>query len=689
EAAARATLSHSVRLRDKEMRGRGEGSPEVLAEITKKRIAALELNMDNRVLTAMEGAQKKLDALPVAQRKVHESRIVRTELETVMKAEKVKERELWGEVSKDFKVGFDKTRQSFASIVADLSDAQTVDIPLALKKNAIITNDKLNSTTLREMQGLRSKLLETSRKARKDGQWNRARIADNISDAILEDLGIASKAKGSRILEAYQIVKNRRGQGSQVPIADVMKEMGIKDVKEIEPLIRQGFSDGSIKGSKASWTLGEANTPEAVKKATIGTGDYKISDIAVKSESIEETITPEVASLRAALAATRQFKTRFESGVVGKILGYSKSGAPAIDPDLTLDISIGRMGATGSIDVEKVAITPDAVKATERYLARSYTDYAMDSATGKINPIKSDRWIKSNEAILDKFPALRTQMTDISGSQELATTTKAAMEARKAALRDPKISTSARFLNSADLNREVETVLKAKNPMRMAFELAQQARKDVSGEALEGLRGGFVDYMLDKSSIGAFNELGEQTLSGRTLLAFVNRNVGTLSPVFTPEQIFRMRRVGSELAKIEAFEKMIPGKGEIEMKDVASNALRLFARIAGARLGGIAGRESPGGSLQMAQIGSSRFKTFMNYVTKNRAENLIHDAVLSKDPKLLSALLAPIDKPFSKGGQANLKILDERMNLWLGGTGKRVFDDIIEEIKNDKQGEPQ
>ena len=90
--------------------------------------------------------------------------------------------------------------------------------------------------------------------------------------------------------QAYETVRERQNMGSHVPIADVMKEMGIKDVKNIEPLIRQGLSDGSIKGSKASWTLGEAHpslTPE-IKAATIGTGDYKISDIAVKGEIAEK-----------------------------------------------------------------------------------------------------------------------------------------------------------------------------------------------------------------------------------------------------------------------------------------------------------------------------------------------------------------------------------------------------------------
>ena len=133
------------------------------------------------------------------------------------------------------------------------------------------------------------------------------------------------------------------------------------------------------------------------------------------------------------------------------------------------------------------------------------------------------------------------------------------------------------------------------------------------------------------------------------------------------------------IVKIQAYEKATAGKPDIEMKDFASSALRLFSRFGGARLGGWMGSSgtmpSPGGSLQMAQIMSGRFRGFVTKLTKDRAEQMVHDAILSKDPKLLQALLLPIDKP-GPATKANLRILNDRMNLWLAGTGKRVIEDI-------------
>lgn len=596
------SLSESMTKLIAEMRKLGFDAPELLREITQKRVAAIELGMDKRITESMEKAQNSLNRVPVAQRKGAEAEIVRTELEKVMRKVKVEEQALWADTPFDMEIGVENARSTYNSILADTAQAQKVDIPAVLKTSPIIRPQPRprgpagfarpvpapeipETTTLREMQGLRSKLLEVERIARKNKQWNKARIASDMADAILQDLGEAG---------------------------------------------------------------------------------------------------PGVESLQAALSATRQFKVRFESGIVAEILGRSKSGAPSISPELTLDISLGRMGQRGAVDINKVVITPEAVAATERYLGRSFTDFVDPAATGKINPIKAERWVRNNEAILDQFPNLRKRMTDATKAQDLADRTRIRMDARKKALQDPNISISARFLNKADLGEEISGIFTSKNPLRMTVELVRQARKDTTGRALEGLRGGMIDYMLEKSSVGGFNELGEKTLSGRTLLNFINKNELALREAFTNEQIIRMRRIGKELTQIEVFDTITATKSGIELKDLPSNALRILARITGARLGGRLGKESAGGSLQMAQIFSGRAKAWMDRLVRDRAAELVHDAVLSKDPQLLQALLLPLDKP-GIIAQENVNILNRRLNLWLAGTGKRVWDDIVEESETDRE----
>jgi Mg2+ and Co2+ transporter CorA len=260
-----------------------------------------------------------------------------------------------------------------------LGQAQKVDVPDAARYSKILKS-KNPDTSLREMQSLRSKLLETARQARKDGQWNKARIAEDISEAILRDLDNASES---------------------------------------------------------------------------------------------------IAPLKDAIAMTRHFKTRFESGEVGKILGYSKSGAPAINPDLTLEVSIGRLGERGAIDMDKIVVTPEAREATSKYLARSFTDYAAER--GVVDIKKAERWVRSNEKILDEYPELRTQMMDATESQKLADQTAKRMAARKKRLQDPKQSITARYLSVDNLDNKIDDILKTRHPAKTTKELVKQAQRIKSG----------------------------------------------------------------------------------------------------------------------------------------------------------------------------------------------------------------
>jgi hypothetical protein len=695
DAEAIEKLTGSIIKLEGEMRKMGYGSPELLEEITKKRVAALELRMDRRVLDAATRAQKKLDSIPTANRKAAESKIVRAELEGAMRAERTKVNEAWAKVDKDIQVGFEKTRKTYAALYADLGVAQRIDIPSSLKSNPIINGKKLKATTVREMQSLRSKLLETARIARKEGQWNKARIAENVSDAILDDMDKVIKPVEMTDLDhAFSIMGDEVSQGSVERNAEhiigstypawfrnARPKWSKKEFNAIMDKVKSG----------KEYLLTEKQSARYRELEEIAEG-YKNShpDIIGQEDAPEsfnfganvvKRVEPAKSDLTTALAATRQFKMRFESGDVGKILGYSRTGAPAINPDLTLEMTVGRMGERGAVDLNKIVVTPEARQATQRYLARSFTDYANPQGSG-LSQVKADRWIKTNEAILDQFPGLKKQLSDASSAQGFADNVKFKMAERKKLLQNPKISESARFLNRADMGQEISGILKSRRPSRTAMELVRQARKDPSGSALEGLRAGFIEDALGKSTLGPSNELGQQTLSGRALLGYVNKNEPTLRAVFTDNQIARMKRIGSELSKIETFDRISAGKTGIELKDTASSAMRMFARLTGARLGGKLGSGSMGGSLQYASVFSSRAQKFITWLSKDTAEQLVNDAILSKDPALLKSLLKPMAKPTPK--KSDMVSLNKNLNLWLSTTGKRVIDDIE---RDEQQGE--
>lgn len=585
-----------------EMREIGLSDTEILREVTEKRMDSLVKRMDARITKAQNKADSSLQGLTPSKRKIDESLTVRNELDTAYLAAKAERNKLWEEVPLDLDVDTTNTKGMYESIVGNLSEAQKNDIPFVLKRSSLvkdkkpITSEILDAkgkpivtepttiTTARELWGLRSKLLEESRIARASGKFNKARIADEVSDAILVDLG-----------------------------------------------------------AKAGTTMTDAGQ-----------------------------------KLNTALRYTREFEGRFHQGVVGKILGLDKSGAPRISPELTLDISIGRAGARGIVDMDKVLVTPEAQKAAQRYITRSFTDYTLDKTTGLINPNKAQTWLQRNNDVLTQFPALKKSLTNVNEAQMLANKTKVLMDARKARLQDPNISYASRFLNR-DVENTVESILRSKEPVRYAVTLKNLARRDEA--ALKGVKGAFVEDLLGKSATGAYNEAGEQMLSGKAMNAYLNEHINVYRQIFSQEEIARIKMISNELSRLE-LATGVAKPLDVNFEDMASNLLQIFGRVSGAQIGRVVARLTGGGTVQTPGIFSQRFSKLAGNLTKDRAFQIVHDAIV-ESPELLRTLLLPIDKPGLPQNARNIQLINEKMNLWLMGSGKRIIEDIAIEEKED------
>jgi hypothetical protein len=581
-------LSHSAYQLELELRGLGYGAPEVLQNITGKRVASLQLDMDRRVADAMEIADNKLSALPVAKRQSEEAVIVRNELEKVMRVADNDLKADWMRVPKDVAVETTSSRQAYSDLLAETPKAQLEDIPTVLRKSFLADKKLKGVTNIKEAQGLRSKLLEVQRIASADGKFNKARIAGDMAESLLDDMA--------------------RTEGNE--------------------------------------------------------------------------------ALTVAIASTRKFKQRFNQGIVGKILGRAKTGEPAISPELTLDVSVGRGGKTGikgTVDLEKVVVTPEARNATRRYLSRSFTDFVTAKGTKNFDVKQARKWLTTNEEILDQFPDLRAELSDNIGAQQHASETLATMQARRKKIEDPKLSTTALFLE-ADPGREIDAVFKSRDPMKTTKDLIAKARKDPSGEAMEGLKGAYIDNLIVKSSDGFFNDLGEQTISGKKLLSLFNQNKPLYRQVLNPDEMGRLRKIAEEFVKVDKARGGVPKVGD-RPDDAPSNFLNLVGGVGGAQFGRWVARHTGGGTVQTPGIISGRVKSLLNNLTKGNAYKLVEEAITADDGgELLRALLLPIDQPASVQGQKNMRELNARLNTWLIGTGSRIMRDIEEQEAIDRQG---
>ena len=68
-----------------------------------------------------------------------------------------------------------------------------------------------------------------------------------------------------------------------------------------------------------------------------------------------------------------------------------------------------------------------------------------------------------------------------------------------------------------------------------------KAKKDASGDALDGLKGAYIDHFINKASVGALDELGEQSISGKAMLSLIGKHHSSIKELFSPEEIARRR----------------------------------------------------------------------------------------------------------------------------------------------------
>jgi hypothetical protein len=583
-ALERAVLDKDARL-DAEFKQRTADSSAALREAVREpaqgmgaeqaqqfigeRVNYLASLLDQRVLQAEEAAKARLAKLEPQQRASQAAAIARAELEAALRATRNQERQLWNAIPGDVMVPTDNARATYERIIQSLPKAQADDMAEKARQflGEITGNQAFkDQEPFKEAHGLYSALRQEAREARAAKQFNRARIADEIADSILEDIG--SRAD---------------------------------DASDIGRLFRDAR-------------------------------DF-----------------------------SRALNERFNRGSIGRILGRERDGGEAVAPELTLDRTIGQQGLKAAVSADDmrnaIGDSPDAESAMRDYLRRRFQDYVVRD--GKIEPSRAQAFVRQNDELLDRFPDLKREMQAGEAAQIGAERTTRTAGERAKRLRDPKRSRTAEFLK-ADPEKAIETAIKNRSPREAARNLRQLTRKDQSGEALAGLKGAFLDYLIRQSRTGQIDEAGEAILSGRRAQRLLNepRVRAVATELLTTDEFKRAQRIVQEFRHLETSQGRLPDVGE-PMQDLPNTILSYVGRVMAARAGARAGAGSSGASLLTAHFASKRMKEFLERFTNDHAEALIRDAI--QDKELFQTLLRGVDSP------RNARNVERRMIEWLEG----------------------
>lgn len=190
------------------IKGLGEGVPvERTAETIKEARSYISALLDTRMRQAALIADEKIAALGPQATREEANLIARDELEKALASARAQEAELWATIPEEITVSTAGSRGAFESLVATTPKAQSEDIPaIARKFLDPESNSKFtDKEPVAELQGLRTKLLEEARISRSAGERNKARLADDLAEAVLADMGATRGAVEGEAGEAYRV----------------------------------------------------------------------------------------------------------------------------------------------------------------------------------------------------------------------------------------------------------------------------------------------------------------------------------------------------------------------------------------------------------------------------------------------------------------------------------------------------
>lgn len=333
-----------------------------------------------------------------------------------------------------------------------------------------------------------------------------------------------------------------------------------------------------------------------------------------------------------------QLHETFYQGAVGRLRTRTLDGDTAIDPELSLQRTIGRGGQTASVANRQI------LQATGRGNAElSIDDYLRDrfakavtSPSEEFTGKSARKFMRDNEPLLNQYPKLRKEIMSAVSNRESAD----ALQARVADVikrsKSSRQSALSGFLDGPP-EKAINSVFTSQNPIKAARILRAAVGKDKTGEALAGLKGAFADKLIGGSlrTVGGETQIDPDRLTSMLDNGQMSR---ALRIVFSPDEMQRMRRIADELSRLDmAGENVGASLSGAKPNKLIEYAIRVVAARQGAELGG-----GSGGSLQTAQMASSRAKDFLGRLVSDKASQILSDAI--EDPELFRILLTDVGK---------------------------------------------
>ena len=160
--------------------------------------------LDTRIKVAAQKADERIESMTPTLGREGANRIAAEEVDSALAAARKQESDLYEMIPMDSEVPTTSAATALKNATDEIGAAQSSDIPQIARRFLDPESDSYlgDISNIKELRSLQIKLREIGRIARANKSFNKARIADNIANAITDD--ISNTLAGPEVSKAVQ-----------------------------------------------------------------------------------------------------------------------------------------------------------------------------------------------------------------------------------------------------------------------------------------------------------------------------------------------------------------------------------------------------------------------------------------------------------------------------------------------------
>jgi len=573
---------------------------------------------------------------------------------------------------------------------------------------------------LREAARLRERYFETLIQGRlaaaeKQAQEAAARIADDTPGAraelgrqlerILSNALVQVRAAERQLWQ--QIPRNTPVQPTKllseavrIATEDLLPTERLPRIAEAY-LRRLGFQRGKTPGDKlrvrsgtSAATVGEllifrSRMLDEARSAAAN-GDYAGARVLGRLAEAALDDLSDVPGTDEARAFSRALHDNFTRSFVGDVLATDSTGAARIPPEVLVKRATAGPAEVVNLRLEEIerAVrmgSPEAADEllnVQRRVLRLAASEIVDPNTGQASGPRLGRFLRANEAWLNRFPEIREILRNVESANALLRATRESTDQAARAIR--RDAAFARIAGAENPVRAVGGILTGPAPVQQYGQLARLAHAQ-GDDAVEGLRSATLRYAFDRAggaegvfSFTSFRKaLMEPPRPGQPSALDLMRR----TDVIDADTASRLSRLLDEADRVESALRTQPQLQGLLAQDnlMLDFVLRIIGSRAASATSAVTGTAG-GHSIIIAGAGSRFARHVMDKIPAGRVQEVLIQA--AEEPQLMATLLERATTEQRKFE------LSRKLNAWLVALGLVHDETVAEAAMEAGQGQP-